>query len=80
MRNNQQTDYAQFAALFYRDGQVAIVELITDARLAHAMQLLYTTGLPLKTVAARVGYRSLGSFTKRFSARYGMDPGAIGNS
>lgn len=55
-------------------------ELIGDARLAHAMQLLYTTGLPLKTVAARVGYRSLGSFSKRFSARYGMDPGAIGNS
>ncbi|NYF36495.1 transcriptional regulator GlxA family with amidase domain [Stenotrophomonas sp. JAI102] len=55
-------------------------ELITDARLAHAMGLLYTTRLPLKTVAARVGYRSLGSFSKRFVERYGLEPAAIGNS
>ncbi|MNU07223.1 Helix-turn-helix domain protein [compost metagenome] len=55
-------------------------ELIIDARLAHAMQLLYTTRLPLKTVAARAGYRSLSSFNKRFNARYGLDPAAIGNS
>jgi len=58
----------------------SVRELITDARLAHAMGLLYTTRLPLKTVAARVGYRSLGSFNKRFAARYGLEPGAIGNS
>lgn len=60
--------------------QASVRELIADARLAHAMTLLYTTRLPLKTVAARVGYRSLGSFSKRFAARYGLEPGAIGNS
>ncbi|WP_312914105.1 helix-turn-helix domain-containing protein [Stenotrophomonas sp.] len=60
--------------------QLSVRELVTDARLAHAMQLLYTTRLPLKTVAARAGYRSLGSFNKRFSARYGLEPAAIGNS
>lgn len=59
--------------------QASMRELIADARLAHAMTLLYTTRLPLKTVAARVGYRSLGSFSKRFAARYGLEPGAIGN-
>jgi len=58
----------------------SVRELITDARLAHAMSLLYTTRLPLKTVAARVGYRSLGSFSKRFVKRYGLEPAAIGNS
>jgi AraC-like DNA-binding protein len=58
----------------------SVRELITDARLAHAMSLLYTTRLPLKTVAARVGYRSLGSFNKRFAERYGLEPAAIGNS
>lgn len=58
----------------------SVRELITDARLAHAMGLLYTTRLPLKTVAARVGYRSLGSFSKRFAERYGLEPAAIGNS
>lgn len=60
--------------------QASVRELIADARLAHAMTLLYTTRLPLKTVAARVGYRSLGSFSKRFAARYGLEPAAIGNS
>ncbi len=60
--------------------QLSLRGLIADARLAHAMQLLYTTRLPLKTVAARVGYRSLGSFNKRFASRYGLEPAAIGNS
>src|SRR5690606_35063554 len=60
--------------------QLSVRGLIIDARLAHAMQLLYTTRLPLKTVAARAGYRSLSSFNKRFNARYGLDPAAIGNS
>ncbi len=60
--------------------QSSVRELITDARLAHATSLLYTTRLPLKTVAARVGYRSLGSFNKRFAERYGLEPAAIGNS
>ncbi len=60
--------------------QLGLRELISDARLAHAMQLLYTTQLPLKTVAARVGYRSLSSFNKRFATRYGLEPAAIGNS
>lgn len=60
--------------------QLSVRELIADARLAYAMQLLYTTRLPLKTVAARVGYRSLGSFNRRFAARYGLEPAEIGNS
>ena len=60
--------------------RLGLRELVGDARLAHAMQLLYTTRLPLKTVAARVGYRSLASFNRRFLDRYGMEPSAIGNS
>ncbi|MFC6840472.1 helix-turn-helix transcriptional regulator [Xanthomonas theicola] len=54
--------------------------LITDARLAHAMELLYTTRWPLKTVAARAGYRSTRSFSQRFRQRYGLDPASIGNA
>lgn len=60
--------------------RLGLRELVGDARLAHAMQLLYTTRLPLKTVAARVGYRSLASFNRRFLERYGMEPSAIGNN
>ena len=55
-------------------------ELVADARLACAMELLYTTRLPLKTVAARVGYRSVGSFCRRFKVRYRLDPSFIGNA
>jgi len=51
--------------------------LLVEARLAHAMSLLYTTTLPLKSVAARAGYRSLASFNKRFVERYGLAPADI---
>ncbi|MCD7099945.1 helix-turn-helix transcriptional regulator [Stenotrophomonas sp. MMGLT7] len=54
--------------------------LVADARLAHAMELLYTTRWPLKTVAAKVGYRSASSFSRRFQQRYGLDPADIGNA
>lgn len=57
----------------------SLLDVITDARLACAMHLLYTTRWPVKTVAARVGYRSVPSFTRRFAARYGLEPAQIGN-
>ncbi|MDO5289010.1 MAG: helix-turn-helix transcriptional regulator [Pseudomonadota bacterium] len=54
-------------------------EEMAQARLACALDLLYTTRLPVKTVAARVGYRSAESFSRRFRQRYGLEPSAIGN-
>jgi AraC-like DNA-binding protein len=53
---------------------------VTEARLSCAMELLYTTRWPIKTVAARVGYRSSSTFVRRFTERYGMEPGHIGNA
>ncbi|GAB2454222.1 AraC family transcriptional regulator [Comamonas humi] len=53
--------------------------VVAEARLARALELLYGTRLPVKTVAARVGYRSVASFTRRFGERYGLEPGQIGN-
>ncbi|WP_085315849.1 helix-turn-helix transcriptional regulator [Derxia lacustris] len=53
---------------------------VAEARLGCAITLLYTTSWPIKTVAARVGYRSVASFARRFIARYGLEPGAIGNA
>ena len=53
-------------------------EVIADARLSCAMQLLYTTGWPLKTIAARVGYRSAATFSRRFAGRFGLQPADIG--
>lgn len=58
----------------------SLSDAITEARLAHAMTLLYTTRWPVKTVAGRVGYRSSASFVRRFVARYGLQPGDIGNA
>jgi len=55
-------------------------QLIADARLAHALQLLYATRLPVKTVAQRVGYASASSFVKRFGERYGMEPSRISDA
>ena len=57
----------------------SLLEVVTEARLACALQLLYTTRWPVKTVAARVGYQSAPTFVRRFSQRYGLDPAQIGN-
>lgn len=54
--------------------RTSLRQLLTEARLAHGMTLLYTTDLPLKTVAARAGYRSAASFSKRFAEQYGLAP------
>lgn len=53
-------------------------ELLVDVRLARALDLLYTTRLPVKTVASRVGYASASSFVKRFAERYGVEPSQLG--
>jgi AraC-like DNA-binding protein len=55
-------------------------DVVAQARLACAITLLYTTRWPVKTVAAKVGYRSAATFSRRFHARYGLDPAQIGNA
>lgn len=54
--------------------------VVLDARLNCALNWLYTTHWPLKTVASRAGYRSVESFSQRFRERFGLDPSAIGNA
>ena len=53
-------------------------ELLVDVRMGIALNLLYGTQLPLKTVAARVGYRSPDGFVRAFRARYGLEPSQLG--
>lgn len=55
-------------------------QVLIDARLACALQLLYSTRLPVKTVAQRVGYASVSTFVKRFGERYGLEPSRIGHA
>ena len=60
------------------DEGTSLRRVLVEARLACALQLLYTTRLPVKTVAQRVGYRSVSSFVRRFGERYGVEPSRIG--
>lgn len=60
--------------------RTSLRDVLRNARLARALELLYTSRLPVKTIAARVGYRSPGSFARRFAARYGLHPSALGRS
>ncbi len=54
--------------------------VLIDARLSYALALLLTTRLPVKSVAARVGYASASSFVKRFTERYGVEPSRVGGN
>lgn len=60
------------------DEGTSLRRVLVEARLACALQLLYATRLPVKTVAQRVGYRSVSSFVRRFGERYGIEPSRIG--
>ncbi|SAV16692.1 helix-turn-helix transcriptional regulator [Klebsiella pneumoniae] len=48
--------------------------VVADARIAEGLRLLMTTTLPVKTIAGRVGYTSVASFSRQFSERYGTEP------
>ena len=52
-------------------------DVVTEARLHHALGLLQTRSLPLKSVAAQSGYRSVHAFSRQFEARFGVDPGTV---
>ena len=58
--------------------ETSLRELLVDVRMGIALNLLYGTRLPLKTVAARVGYRSPDGFARAFRARYGLEPSQLG--
>jgi transcriptional regulator GlxA family with amidase domain len=51
-----------------------IFETLRNERLEHARTVLEKEGLPLKTVAERVGYRHVTNFIKALTARYGTPP------
>lgn len=57
----------------------SLSQVLVDARMGRALELFYTTQLPIKSVAARVGYQSVASFARQFQARYDITPAQIGN-
>lgn len=54
-------------------------ELLLDARLHHGLNLLQTSGKPLKAIALDSGYRSTSQFAQRFTERFGVAPSAVLN-
>ena len=52
-------------------------ELLVDVRMTCALQLLQSTGLPIKRIALDVGYASASRFAIRFRQRFGFAPTAI---
>jgi AraC-like DNA-binding protein len=66
----------QFTAA-YNCSPMAFVQ---TARLAAAARMLKTSNLPVKSVAASVGYASRSHFTRAFQAKFGCDPSAFRRS
>ena len=50
---------------------------VQTARLASAARLLRGTDLPVKSIAASVGYASRSHFSRAFQAKFGVDPSAF---
>lgn len=68
---------ARFAKTFAGAVGLTPLDYLTQWRLMKARQLLQTTALGMEEVAARCGYASLPSFSRRFHAVYGIRPGAF---
>jgi len=54
-------------------------EVLREARLHCALGLLQNTRKPVKAVALDCGYRSVSSFSRNFSARFGVEPSRVAN-
>lgn len=67
---------ASFADHFARAMSGGPMEFVQSVRLQAAGRLLETTDLPLKVIAATVGYADPSSFSRAFRGAYGMDPTA----
>jgi AraC-like DNA-binding protein len=63
-----------FAAHFAETMKHPPIEYLKTLRLTRAATLLRHTDLPIKGVAARVGYSSRSSFTRAFIAHHGVAP------
>lgn len=68
---------AQFTAQFARTFGRSPIEFLQAARLKIAQRLLVSSSLPVKSVAAAVGYSSRSHFSRSFHAKYGADPSAF---
>ncbi len=65
---------AAFAERFRATFGRTAMDFVKEVRLRRAAELLTSTDLPVKTVAARVGFASRSHFSRAFKAFAGIDP------
>jgi transcriptional regulator GlxA family with amidase domain len=65
---------SRFAHHFARTYGRAPMDFVQSVRLAAARKLLRGSDLPIKSIAAAVGYASRSHFSRAFRAEFGVDP------
>jgi AraC-like DNA-binding protein len=68
---------ARFSHHFSGAYQCSPKAFVQSVRLASAARLLKASNLPVKSVAASVGFASRSHFSRAFQAKYGVDPSAF---
>lgn len=65
---------SSFAEKFMRAFGRSAADFVKETRIRRGAQLLRTTDLPIKTVAAQVGYASRSHFSRAFAEQFGLAP------
>jgi transcriptional regulator GlxA family with amidase domain len=68
---------SRFSHHFTLAYDVSPKEFVQTARLASAARMLKGSNLPVKSIAASVGYMSRSHFSRAFQSKFGMDPSAF---
>ncbi len=68
---------SSFAARFATEVGRTPMEVITEKRMNHAVELLQESDAKIVDVSARVGYRSEAAFSRRFTRHFGVSPGRM---
>lgn len=68
---------ATFARRFKDAFAMGPMEFVAKTRLHHAAELLRSTKLPVKAIAASIGFSSRSHFSRAFQQAYGRDPTAF---
>ena len=69
-----------FAREFSSTLTMSPMAFVAKTRLHHAAQLLKSTKLPVKVIAASIGFASRSHFSRAFSSAYGADPSTFRNA
>jgi AraC-like DNA-binding protein len=68
---------SHLSRLLRRETGLPPCAILKRMRLQKAEALLVTTAIPIKAVAAELGYRYAGNFVRDFRKAYGQAPGAF---